>query len=258
MRRKHVVTIDESLCVGCGLCRDDCVTGRIQMENGKAVLTPEICIKCGHCQAICPENAISLSGYDEAPLPITPDMHVDADALTGQLKARRSVRRFTSREIAPELIERIIEAGRYTPTGSNRQNVSYTVIQKNIEAYEKAGTKVLRVVKRVMDVFSRRYRNLAVDDHFLFKNATAVIVIKAPSVVDGCLAASSMEMMAQSLGLGVFYSGFFTIVTRYSAGIRKRLGVRKGERVATTLVLGHPAVRYQRTAQREPANVIYD
>jgi hypothetical protein len=76
--------------------------------------------------------------------------------------------------------------------------------------------------------------------------------------VDGALAASSMELMAQSLELGVFYSGFFTMITRLSPKMRKRLGIHAGERAVTTLVLGYPAVRYRRTAQREPADVLYD
>jgi hypothetical protein len=67
-----------------------------------------------------------------------------------------------------------------------------------------------------------------------------------------------MELMAQSLGLGVFYSGFFSLVTRLSPKLRKRLGIRRGEKAITTLVLGYPAVNYQRTAQRESAEVLFD
>ena len=94
------------------------------MEGKTAVVTGRGCIRCGHCQAICPQGAVSLSGFAEAPEEITPEMHVDASALMGQLKARRSVRQFSAREIPPEFIRQIIEAGRYTPTGTNKQGVS--------------------------------------------------------------------------------------------------------------------------------------
>jgi len=110
----------------------------------------------------------------------------------------------------------------------------------------------------VIDVIYSGFRAIEIDDHFLFKNATAVIVIKGADEVDAALAASSMELMAQSLGLGVFYSGFFSMITRVSGKLRKQLGIRRGEKAVTTLVLGYPAVRYQRTVQREPADVLYD
>ncbi len=119
MKREHIVSVDPSLCIGCKLCVSDCPTSAIRMLDGKAVATMQGCILCGHCQAICPQAAVSLSGFAEAPEKITPEMHVDPAKLLGQLKARRSVRQFSTHEIAPELIDQIIEAGRYTPTGTN-------------------------------------------------------------------------------------------------------------------------------------------
>ena len=258
MKREHIVSVNPALCIGCGLCVSDCPTQTMQMERDKAVVTTQDCIKCGHCQAICPEYAVQLSGFDEAPEPITPAMRADATALTGQLKARRSVRQFTARQIAPELINQIIEAGRYTPTGTNKQGVSYTVLQKNLADYEAPSIRLFRRLKRFIDVVYGGFRAIEIDDHFLFKGANAVIVIKGADEVDAALAASSMELMAQSLGLGVFYSGFFTMITRVSGKLRRRLGIRRGEKAVTTLVLGYPAVQYQRTAQREPAEVRYD
>lgn len=258
MKQEHIVSINPALCIGCGLCVSDCPARVIRMQGTSAVVTTQDCIKCGHCQAICPQGAVSLSGFAEEPEAITPAMHVDADALLGQLKARRSVRQFSAREIPPEAIRQILEAGRYTPTGTNKQGVSYAVLQTNIAEYEVTGIQLFRKLKRVIDVVYSGLRDIVIDDHFLFKNAKAVIVIKGADAVDASLAASSMELMAQSLGLGVFYSGFFTMISRFSGKLKKRLGVRRGEKVVTTLVLGYPAVRYQRTAQRESAEVLFD
>lgn len=258
MNQQHIVSINPALCIGCGLCVSDCPTRIIRMTDNIAVITTQDCIKCGHCQAICPQGAVSLSGFAEAPEQITPAMHVDADSLMGQLKARRSVRQFSAREIPPECIRQIIEAGRYTPTGTNKQGVSYAVLQQGIPEVEAQAIRLFRKLKRVVDIVYSGLREIEIDDHFLFKNAKAVIVIKGADAVDAALAASSMELMAQSLGLGVFYSGFFTMVTRFSAKLRKRLGLRRGEKAVTTLVLGFPAVRYLRTVQREPAEIVFD
>jgi ferredoxin len=258
MKQEHIVSVNPSLCIGCGLCVSDCPTNTMRMESDKAVVTTQACIKCGHCQAICPENAVSISGFDEAPEPITPAMRIDASALSGQLKARRSVRQFSARQIAPELIDQIIEAGRYTPTGTNKQGVSYAVLQKNLAHYEAPSIRLFRRLKRLIDLVYGGFRAIEIDDHFLFKGANAVIVIKGADEVDASLAASSMELMAQSLGLGVFYSGFFTMIARFSGKISRKLGIRRGEKAVTTLVLGYPAVQYRRTAQREAAEVLFD
>lgn len=258
MKQDHTVSVNAQLCTACGLCESDCPSGSIAVMEGKAAADMKNCIRCGHCQAICPVNAVSLSGFAEEPETITPAMRVDAEALLGQLKARRSVRQFTSREIPRELLDQIIEAGRYTPTGTNKQGVSYIVLVQHIEDYERAALKLFRGLKRAVDLVYQGLRAIEIDDHFLFKNAKAVIVINGADPIDAALAASSMELMAQSLGLGVFYSGFFTMVTRFSRTLRARLGIRRGEKAVTTLVLGYPAVKYQRTAQRESAEVMFD
>ncbi len=258
MKRDHIVSVNPSLCIGCNLCVSDCPSGAIRLVDGKAVATMQGCIRCGHCQAICPQNAVSLSGFDEAPVELTPGMHVDPAALLGQIRARRSVRQFSAREIAPELIDQIIEAGRYTPTGTNSQNVSYAVLREHISDYEAPAIRTFQRLKRVIDLVYSGTRNIQIDNHFLFKNAKAVIVIKSADAVNAALAASSMELMAQSLGIGAFYSGFFTMVLRVSPKLRKKIGIRRGEQVVTTLVLGYPAVKYQRTAQRETPDVMFD
>ena len=131
-------------------------------------------------------------------------------------------------------------------------------MQQGLQEVEAQAIRLFRGLKRGVDLVYSGLREIEIDDHFLFKNAKAVIVIKSADAVDAALAASSMELMAQSLGLGVFYSGFFTMVTRVSGKIRKRLGIRRGEKAITTLVLGFPAVRYLRTAQREAADVLFD
>ena len=53
---------------------------------------------------------------------------VDADNLLNFIKFRRSIRNFKSKKIEKEKIEKIIEAGRFTQTSTNSQDVSYTIV----------------------------------------------------------------------------------------------------------------------------------
>ena len=40
-----MIIIDREKCIGCGLCAADCPAEKLEVENGKAVYTPE-CIQC--------------------------------------------------------------------------------------------------------------------------------------------------------------------------------------------------------------------
>ena len=85
--------------------------------------------------------------------------------------------------------------------------------------------------------------------------APLVIVVSSKSDVNAGLASSYMELMAESQGLGVLYSGFFVICSRLSAKIKGMLERPKGDRVITCMVIGYPAVKYQRIAPRKEIRV---
>ena len=51
--------INEDLCVGCGVCVDDCPVGAITLkEDQKAIINEDECIRCGRCHDVCPQEAV--------------------------------------------------------------------------------------------------------------------------------------------------------------------------------------------------------
>lgn len=66
-----------------------------------------------------------------------------------------------------------------------------------------------------------------------------------------------MEFVAEAHGLGVLYSGFFTMAANASHKIKKTIKVPEGKKAAMTLVLGFPAVNYLRSVQRKALDVNY-
>lgn len=255
MKRAHEILIDAETCIGCGLCKGDCPMNNIVVEDRVAHVVSQRCIMCGHCLAICPKGAVSMTGFDEEPVKLNGRVNVDADQLALALKARRSVRQFTDRPIDAEVVERIVEAGRVTPTGGNAQEVEFIVLQDALPEIERVAVRLFRRLFPFVKRFDPSVARVEIDERFFFKGAPAAIAVVAKDQVDAALAASNMALMAEANGLGVLYSGFFATATRLSPTLRRMLGLRRGQRVVATLVLGHPAVHYRRTAPKEPANV---
>ncbi len=253
--KEHLIQVDQAKCIGCGLCRSDCPVNNIHVTQKKARIISQDCIKCGHCVAICPKAAVSMTGFDEPPVEIEGTASLEAEQLLKAIRNRRSIRKFTEQKVRPEVIRQIIEAGRLTPTGGNAQNVSYVVLTKEIGKYEKTAVHLFRrllpLARRIMPVA----RNMTIDDHFFFKKAPVVILVISKDQLNGALAASNMELMAQACGLGVLYSGFFAMASNLSPRLRKAFGLKRGKKVVTALVLGYSGVKYFRTAQKERAEV---
>ena len=246
------ILINEEKCIGCGLCVKDCPSSYLHLDNGKAHANTVGCIECGHCYAICPQAAIKILNYDCKDEAIVPMTEISSDTLLAAMKSRRTVRQFTDQPVEKEKIQKILEAGRYSPTGGNSQNVTYTILGSRQDEAEaicvdlfRKGTDLASHIKAFADRFN-------VTDNFFFKGAPLVIVVSSRSSVDAGLASSYMEIMAESLGLGVLYSGFFVMCSRISRKLRKLLKLPRGHKVVTCMVIGYPAVKYLRIVPRKP------
>lgn len=254
---QHQVIIDSSKCVGCGMCVKVCAAHNLIMKECKATVTLEECILCGQCTAVCPKKAISVSGYHTEQIERREDVHLKPDHVLEVLRFRRSIRQFKQQEIPKEVIEQILEAGRLTHTAKNMQDVSFVVLDKEKNRIEQMAVKLFKKIKPLVDLLSPMARNNTIDDNFFFFNAPIVLVILAKEKTNGILAAQNMEFVAEAHGLGVLFSGYFTTAANVSHKIKKAIKVPKGKRVAMTLVLGYPNVKFLRSVQRKPLDVNY-
>lgn len=117
-----IIVIDHQKCVGCGMCTRDCPVQAIKLIDSKANMLAENCMECGHCVAICPQGAVSMNGYDMTQVKSydKDNFSISSDNLLNAIKFRRTIRQYRNKDVEKEKIEKIIEAGRYTPTGSNK------------------------------------------------------------------------------------------------------------------------------------------
>ena len=245
------IVIDEAKCVGCSLCVKDCPGAHLYVENGKARAREDGCIECGHCYAICPQGAVSMANYECKEEAAVPMSDLDSGTLLKAMRSRRTIRQFTKQAVEPEKIQQILEAGRYSPTGSNTQNVSFTILGSRQAEAEAICVNLFRKGKKLGSGVVSFLRRFEIPDSFFFKGAPLVIVVSGKSAVDAGLASAYTEIMAESLELGVLYSGFFVACTKMSGKLRKLLQLPKGHKVVSCLVIGYPDVKYQRIVPRK-------
>ncbi len=256
------IQIETVSCIGCGLCVRECGHKAIQLKDGKAVPVSEHCMECGHCIAVCPKGAVWLNGYDRTEIvDVSLENSISPDVFLANVKTRRSIRHFKPDAVSHDDLKKVIEAGRFTPTGSNKQKNRYIVVENPTDSIEPNAIAVFRKLKSVADVVGRfiklpiNTREYTVDAGFFFHHAPAVILVISEDEVDAALASANMEMMAESMGYGILYIGFYARAVRFSRKIQKQLGLRKKEKMVTALAIGKPDVHFARSAPRKEPNI---
>lgn len=264
-----MIKIDSIKCIGCGACVEDCFLNEIELVNGVAAPKMRSCMACGHCIAVCPSKAVTLDKHDMSEvIEYSPEkMDIDPEVYLNHLKFRRTVRNFTSGPVTKKQLDMILEAGRFSPTGGNLQNVQYVVSQKEnkklktmiIDRLNELG-EAAKASGENVSWYSNLWLEMYKDFHEegkdgLFFNAPVAIAVASNSPQSAIIAAAHMETMVYSLGLGMLYSGFSVTAIGSSEEIQNYLELRKDYQVYAVLVIGDPAVEYCNTVPRKPLKV---
>lgn len=288
-----MISIDESRCTLCGLCVPVCVRRILEMrEKSVAVLDPALCIFCGHCKAVCPADAPRFSNLSEAefePAPTAEEIP-NASPFLRFLRRRRSLRVYKSRPVEMEKLQMIVEAGRFAPTGGNRQGCEFVVVSKR-EVLDHVCTLTVRELQaegeRVKEALDRLHRlkeplpekyiskqtfppvwdriaqkwGEGVDQIFHHAPALVVIHVKKGTVVtpemDAGLAAMQMVLVAETLGLGTCFIGFLIFALENSKELQEALRVPTDHQAYVAFTVGYPGVDFLKLVARNPAKVAW-
>jgi len=254
------------------------------------VIDPASCILCGHCKAICPTDAPKFSNLSENEFELTPNIEEmpNPSSFLRFLRRRRSQRIYSSKPVEIEKLKMIIEAGRFAPTGGNRQGCEYIVVTGRkildrvctltIQTLQEQG----KLVKEALDRYHRskvplpeeyitmqHYPSL-VDriaekwkegvDQLLYHAPVLILVhmkqgITTTPQVDASLSAMHMILMAETLGLGTCINGFLFFALHHSGELREVLEIPSDHQVHVAFTVGYSDVEFLRLVARNPAKI---
>jgi nitroreductase/NAD-dependent dihydropyrimidine dehydrogenase PreA subunit len=290
--RAATPTIDAKTCDLCGLCVKVCGTG-LRIKGDAVVFDDDAlagCIGCGQCMAVCPTGSITVTGRKMSPddrltMP-APDDCATPEQLESLLLRRRSVRIYSDREVEKPVVDRILRIASTAPMGIPPSDVGVIVVSgrkkikelrddlidyfKSLSKYfnrgllllmrpfmKKASYEMLRdfVGPLLKEYYDARERGSDV----LFYDCPLVLLFHSgpySDPADSYIAATYAMIAAESLGLGTCMNGMIPIMG-YSKKLKRKYGIPKGDKVYLGIMMGYPAVKYQRALRREFASATY-
>lgn len=283
-----MISIDENICTKCGLCMSVCVRRIIQeRENSVQIIDPAMCLYCGHCKAVCPTDAprFSLGNEEFTPVPSKEEIPPAAPFFRF-LRSRRSLRLYQDKPVEKEKLKMLIEAGRFAPTGSNRQACEYVVVSGRnvldkvctlaIQSLQKQGKAIQEVIdqhnrlkKPLPEELTSRQNLPAVWERIAQKWAGGVdqLLHQAPALiiihikknlattpeVDAAIASTQMVLLAETLSLGTCYIAFLIWAIENTEELKKMLEIPSDHKALIAFTVGYPAVEYLKLVARNPA-----
>jgi nitroreductase/NAD-dependent dihydropyrimidine dehydrogenase PreA subunit len=262
--------VDESLCIRCKECVRDC-PARIIVQTGNELpsitaAAEENCLRCQHCLAVCPTGAISILGKLPADSQdLATSEQPTLNAIEQLVRSRRSIRRYKPANLEPELIQSLLTTAEHAPTGANRRDLTFTVIddQDVMKAIRQRVMEALRTAVEAGAVPEHlAYVHASVPAYFkyradlIFRGAPHLLLVSAgPEALcaneDVIIALTTFELAAAAAGVGTTWCGMLKMALEASPDLKPLLGLAPDQTYYYAMLFGTPNVRYSRTVQRE-------
>ena len=278
----NMININHESCIKCRRCVRVCPSAIFfsKEEGGQIGIRNEsYCIFCGHCVAVCPTDSVIHRDFPpEKVHRVERSLLPSPESLALLINSRRSNRGFGKKPVPENLLDAILRAAHSAPTASNRQEVAYTlitgpeklqrVVDYTMDSF-KSAVKALKnpVLKPVLKPFmpdnykmlprmERLIKEYEKGNDPILRHATALILIHTPAGNrfgrdDANLAYQNGSLMAESLGVAHFYTGYVCTAIRRDRKNRLAglLGI-DGE-IHAGMALGMPDFTYPNYVDRK-------
>ncbi len=187
-------------------------------------------------------------------------MIADENPVIANIKTRRSVREYLDTPLSEETIKKIIDAGRYAPSGLNLQPWRFVVVQNKVMLKKLSGYAQPILVKNLegrKDTGAVNFLKRLQDKNFnLFYNAPVLILVigsknNALTDYDCSMCAENMMLAAHSLGIGSCWIGGASVIQQ-SEELMAELKIPQNYKIIAPLIFGYPRTTPPTPEKREP------
>lgn len=286
-----IVTVDPQRCKRDGLCVRICDKVFAQEGEGSVpvVAHEEHCNSCGQCLLICPVGAITLKDCPpEKVHPVNRELLPSCESLREMIVTRRSIRNFQKKDVEKEVIENIIDGARFAPSAKNTQSTKFIVIQDKTllhsvasataewlgrtaqqlknpllrKLYLLRGEKSTEEVKKWISQFEFIAERMRSGSDPILRNAPTLVLFYANQSIsfaeaNANLAVQNAMLIAESLGLGTFYTGYVVAASGRDRTASRLLALPKNHKVYGGLAIGYPEITFSKWIERNPAKITW-
>ncbi len=164
-----------------------------------------------------------------------PEEEITMNPVLEALYNRRSVRHFTSEPVEPSLVEEVLKAGSWAPSGLNNQPWRFAIVtdpklKRDFEPLTRY-RKVIQAAPCLVPVF--------IDQTAMYHP------VKDHQAMGACI--QNMLLSAHSLGLGAVWLGE---ILKNADQVRRLLDLPETLELMAVVAMGHPARRDQQSQRR--------
>lgn len=269
------LSVNEQTCTLCSLCASICPWRIIALPDGGFPRYldkgAERCNLCGHCEAVCPVGAIAVNDprLDQT-VCASGAWDIHPERLGAYLRMRRSIRRYRDEPVARSVIEQLMDIVRFAPTGRNRQDVRWLIIHDTKEVRRLTAMAIdrMRETGAAGSPLAARFnvpgmvRAWEEGRDPLCQHAPHLIIGYAHednpvAGTNAIIALAHLEIIAPAFGLGACWGGIFMFAVNSFESLKAVLDLPPGHAPIHCMMLGYPAIRYQRPPKRNPADIVW-
>ena len=180
------------------------------------------------------------------------------NAIIDNIMNRRSVRSYTNEEISKDILETIIEAGNWAPTGANVQPWRFVVVQDagfRRKLQDIAVPKYWKWFENTTTEMQagRKPIDAVVNDPVYYSAPVILFVIatKTMTYAQDCpMVCQNIMLAAWSLGIGSCWVGFGQMALT-DEKVKEALELKENEKVFGPILLGYPTEGEMHTPEKK-------
>lgn len=178
------------------------------------------------------------------------------------IKSRRSIRKYLDKPLSKEIIDKLVEAAGWAPSGMNEQPWGFIIVEdKSLikELSDRAIPYIKKLIEQNPKKLIRYKRRMAVKNFNIFYNAPCVIMVLGRkdsfSYENDCaMAAQNLMLEARSIGIGSCWIGMMKVLEN-DEWFRKKFEIPDNYSIVAPLALGYFDQKDVPVIERKPVEI---